>query len=662
MNSASPASDLSTATSGELARSADSLPGDHDAANNFIDSIGVNTKINTGSGVYANYGAVKSALLGLGVRHIRDAFSTQNLNGYENHLADLANSGIHSLLGLTISPDSNNNAVINVSGTAAAAYLNAGHYARSIEAVGGLNEPDVNQGNPSGPSPRGWASVTQVAQRELFNGIASLASGKRIPVYGPSVAPPHLADVGNISAYMNYGDVHDYSGGYDLPGWKIAQTLTLEQTMSGSRPMVATENGYSTGTTGQGIPDRVMLDYAQRLFFKQFTNNIHRTYWYELLDETSSPNVYWKNCGLLRTSYAPKLAYTGLKAMITLLKDQTPYRARTALNFTFGGQIQFENIEHLLLQKNDGSFWLAVWRDDSEWSPANNGSPGSYPVPATATVVNSLNLLGSYASSITQYTENDAGGMTQSAIPVTAGSTAQISIGTRPRIYRIVPGLAPKLANAPWISSPAAHWALDEAAGSTAADSVNAAGTMAIPNTGKAAWVTGEYRAGLSFFGTQASTNATFINTAKSFSATAWLQMNGLSGYQSAVAVNGRNQSAFSIGYTPQSHLSFSTFSQDSNSTSVSRLGSSFVPAIGRWYAVAATYNGSSRRMSLYVNGVLQSTGISNGAFNGTGGTEIGSLLQAGVGHYEWWNGSVDEVNLYGRELSAGEVRTMAGL
>jgi hypothetical protein len=666
LNARSSAVRLASAVdAGVTALSADSLPGDHDAANNFIDSIGVNTHLTFANSVYQNYPAVKNALVNLGVRHVRDTFKTTNPQNFEANLGDLAASGVHSVLTLAILPDANNNAVMDVPADQAVAYLQAGHFLGSIEAVEGINEPDVNQGNPGGPSPLGWAALTQSQQQILYTGIAGLSAPARpMPVYGPSiqVVSSELQQVGNLSTYMDYGNIHDYSGGYNLLGTQIASAVSLEQAVSGTKPILATENGYATGTTGQGIPNSVMLDYAERLFFSQFANGVKRTLWYELLDENTTPNDYWHNAGLLTTTYAPKPAYTGLKNIVALLHDQTSYKPRTALNVSFGGQIQFENIGQLLLQKNDGSFWLAVWRDASEWTPAANGVPGSAVNPQPATVPNSMNFLGTYVASITEYDEDDNGIMTSQTVPVSAGNTAQVSIGPRPKLFKIVPGVAPVAPPAvPVIPNPTAHWSLDEGSGSVAADSVNGAGNMPFTPGPKAVWVAGQYNAGLSFAGTEASTNGVFLDTTQSYSATAWVQMNNLSGYQAAVAVNGLTQSAFAIDFTPQSNLSFTVYSKDSSAAAVSRIGSTFVPVIGKWYPVAVTYNGTSRLMSLYVNGVLQSTGTAAGVFTATGGTELGSMLQGGIGHWQFWNGGVDEVNLYQYELTPAQAQTMAG-
>jgi hypothetical protein len=278
---------------------------------------------------------------------------------------------------------------------------------------------------------------------------------------------------------------------------------------------------------------------------------------------------------------------------------------------------------------------LTVWRDASEWTPANIGVPGSYVNPAPATVSNSMNILGTYVASITEYDEDDNGVMTSQAVPVSADSTAQVCVGPRPKIFKIVPGVAPAAPPAvPAIANATAHWSLDEASGSVAADGVNARGNMTFPLGPKASWVTEQHNSGLSFSGTEASTNGIFLDTTQSYSATAWVQMNNLSGYQAAVAVNGVSQSAFAIDFTPQSNLSFTVYTKDSASTALARIGSTIVPVIGKWYPVAVTYNGTSHLMSLYINGTLQSTGIAGAVFKATGGpnSAVCSKVESDIG------------------------------
>jgi hypothetical protein len=221
-------------------------------------------------------------------------------------------------------------------------------------------------------------------------------------------------------------------------------------------------------------------------------------------------------------------------------------------------------------------------------------------------------------------------------------------------------GTAPVLTQAPVVATPAAHWALDDAGGTTAADSVNAVGNLTVPTGTKVSWVSGEYNTALAFSGTEATTTNVPINTSQSYSATAWVQMSSLSGYQAAVAVNGVSQAAFALDFTPQSNLSFTTYSADSAATAVTRVGSTTVPVLGQWYAVAATYNATTKQMAFYLNGTLQGTASVNTVFQAAGSTQIGAMQAGGVGQYQWWNGGVDEVNLYQRVLTQAEITTMA--
>jgi len=79
----------------------------------------------------------------------------------------------------------------------------------------------------------------------------------------------------------------------------------------------------------------------------------------------------------------------------------------------------------------------------------------------------------------------------------------------------------------------------------------------------------------------------------------------------------------------------------------------------GKWYLATATYNGSSGSLKLYVDGALE--GETNGfAITASrGGIGIGVKGEA-VG-MDRFKGAVDDVRLYGRDLSAAEVADLYG-
>ena len=70
----------------------------------------------------------------------------------------------------------------------------------------------------------------------------------------------------------------------------------------------------------------------------------------------------------------------------------------------------------------------------------------------------------------------------------------------------------------------------------------------------------------------------------------------------------------------------------------------------GKWYHVVGTYDGSEMR--LYVNGELKDTkSVSGSIITNDAPVSIGRLPA-----YDYWNGTIDEVRIYNRALSAEEI------
>jgi hypothetical protein len=74
------------------------------------------------------------------------------------------------------------------------------------------------------------------------------------------------------------------------------------------------------------------------------------------------------------------------------------------------------------------------------------------------------------------------------------------------------------------------------------------------------------------------------------------------------------------------------------------------------WYHVAGTYDGSNIR--LYVNSVLENVTPQSGNMGGNGGFEIGADNAGGYnyGTGDYFNGTIDELRIYNRTLSASEI------
>jgi hypothetical protein len=71
---------------------------------------------------------------------------------------------------------------------------------------------------------------------------------------------------------------------------------------------------------------------------------------------------------LLRNDLTPKPAYTSLQRLMALVGDQTAVATPGKLDYKATGPT---TLRQVLLQKSDGSYWIALWNDVSVWDPVN---------------------------------------------------------------------------------------------------------------------------------------------------------------------------------------------------------------------------------------------------------------------------------------------------
>lgn len=147
-------------------------------------------------------------------------------------------------------------------------------------------------------------------------------------------------------------------------------------TASASRPMAATEKGYFNGTKEKSVSQVTLAKYIPRIFADDVLFGIKRTYTYELADEGTDPADNEQNAGLLKSDGTPKAAFYVLQHMLAILKDTKPNAAPASLDYTVVPSIPPDyqtatpnyfgipdTIQHLLLQKSDGTFELLLWND-----------------------------------------------------------------------------------------------------------------------------------------------------------------------------------------------------------------------------------------------------------------------------------------------------------
>jgi hypothetical protein len=338
-----------------LPAAASAAPVQARSAASFVDSIGVNTHTYYSDTVYASeFGTITQRLRELGIHHIRENLVPNRPDQYQ-HLNDLAAAGIKSTLILGAPEDGS-------AGLAKLTSILGSSLRGSVDAVEGPNEYDLHGGSD-------WMSKLAPYQSELYTAIKSNPATSALPVVGPSLGNTN-SDGSDVSGSLDYGNIHSYPNG-EAPEDNVPRMLSMAGEMSGSKPVMATETGYHTAVNWSGdhkpVSEAAEATYMPRLFLDYFNRGVARTFSYELVDEfpNAGNDEPESNFGLLRNDLSPKPAFTALRNLTTILADPSSAFAPGALDYSVTGNT--DGLQQLLLQKSDGSFYLALWRDESVW-------------------------------------------------------------------------------------------------------------------------------------------------------------------------------------------------------------------------------------------------------------------------------------------------------
>jgi hypothetical protein len=198
-------------------------------------------------------------------------------------------------------------------------------------------------------------------------------------------------------------------------------------------------------------------------------------------------------------------------------------------------------------------------------------------------------------------------------------------------------------------SGPVAAWAFDEGMGGTARDSYGGHhGSVS-----GASWTTsGRFGGALAFDGIDdvvTVEDASPLRLSSAMSVSAWVHPDTLSGWRSIAGKEGPSALAYGL-YANNDVLRptavLNTETADAEVSCVSQL------AVGVWSHVAVTYDGQTAR--LFVNGTEAGTRALAGALVETSGAfRIGGNAIWG----EWFHGTIDNLRLYDRALSAEEIQ-----
>ncbi|MGW2519327.1 LamG-like jellyroll fold domain-containing protein [Streptomyces sp. NPDC001617] len=205
----------------------------------------------------------------------------------------------------------------------------------------------------------------------------------------------------------------------------------------------------------------------------------------------------------------------------------------------------------------------------------------------------------------------------------------------------------------------AGWWKLDDGENPTAGDRSGAgnagnlnASTSWSPENGGSAVFTG---AG------QITTGGPVLDTAKSFSVSAWAKITTTpSGtWQTVMAQQGTQAAGFSLDYNPTAgRWAFDRATTDVASPTLAGATSTAAPTLNTWTHLVGTYDASSGKMTLYVNGTVQNTATDTTPIAASGPLVIGRGYTAGAAA-QYFNGSIGNVQTYNRVLTAAEAASL---
>jgi hypothetical protein len=423
---------------------ADAAPVTAATADSFVESIGVDTHFSFDDTPYVErFQEVKAKLVELGVHHIREDLLPGRPDQYQR-INELAAAGIGDTL-IMGSPEN---------GTAGLDELLSVVHNKltGVDALEGPNEPYI------GDQP-GWTTSTDAYQQQLHEGAAATPSLASVPIVGPTTIFWQEGELGNISPWLSYGDIHPYSGGYP-PEPYLERHVDFAALSSGTKPLMATETGFHNAMNWKGAfpatSEEAAAVYMPRIFLDYFQEGIARTFDYELVDEFDDPSGEEREAhfGLLRHDLSPKPAFIALKNLISIVGERNGGFTPGALDYSVSGNT--EKLHQVLLQKADGSFYLALWRASSVWDPERQ-------VPLSAPTIPVKLQFGQPIASAAEYMPNKSS--EPLAQPQVSGGALQVNVGPEVVILKLsaTPGAttespasteAPATGEAPTSSAP----------------------------------------------------------------------------------------------------------------------------------------------------------------------------------------------------------------
>jgi hypothetical protein len=164
----------------------------------------------------------------------------------------------------------------------------------------------------------------------------------------------------------------------------------------------------------------------------------------------------------------------------------------------------------------------------------------------------------------------------------------------------------------------------------------------------------------LTFTGTSALTTPKFLDTIKSFAVAAWVKLDNVNGVQTVLSQDGANVANFQLGLRPDDLTGDGVADRSwcfgvlpSDSTSASYVGACAIDAAaaGRWTHVAGTYDATTKRLQIWVDGKLMGDAAAPTAWAADGPLRIGNRKTAATTYGDGLTGGIADVQVFDRVL-----------
>jgi hypothetical protein len=390
------------------------------AAGQFTDSIGINVHLSYRDTGYGDTRRLTALLRQLGVRHLRDGMTLGQTDICRDDRA-LAADGFRFTYITQADP------------TPAQLTNWAACVGPAIEAFEGLNEYDIS--HPA--SDTNWAATVRSSQQDLYRSVKGTPKLAAFAVIGPSLtSEAAYRAVGDLSPDLDAGNMHDYfanhepeTGGWGLGGYgSIAYNMRVARAVDPTKPIDSTETGYGTDRAERTVDDTAQATYLPRLLLQHFADGVPRTFDYELLDEGGPPFTHY---GIVNGDLSPKPAYTALASLIAVLRDTSDSFSTGTLRYTIDSE--GSDVHHVLLQKRDGRYALALWIAASSYDPATRRSRDVPPQAVTLRIATPLRSAAVYAYGSDWRLHRT---------PLPATPPLHVTIGDRVTLIELVPARA----------------------------------------------------------------------------------------------------------------------------------------------------------------------------------------------------------------------------